>query len=202
MPPPAAPIGGSPLAHPRRATGRAPYLTPRWRQRWGFISIGLSVLRAIGAATSEVTAGAEHPALRPCTPHQVLTSGTASLHPAPGPCTRYCVPEPCTRYREASGAAAASAHHPTRVGGRAGGGGSGMGAERAEGAARMWGGLWAVGAGLAISVQAAVHVLVITRGGECAGLTCLWSVHIHARCRAHFHVPAWHKPGTTGTVRW
>lgn len=77
-----------------------------------------------------------------------------------------------------------------------------MGAERAEGAARMWGGLGAVGAGLAISVQAAVHVLVITRGGECAGLTCLWSVHIHARCRAHFHVPAWHKPGTTGTVRW
>lgn len=29
VPPPAAPIGGSPLAHPRRATGRAPYLAPR-----------------------------------------------------------------------------------------------------------------------------------------------------------------------------
>ena len=78
---PRSPIGGSPLAHPRRAMSRAPYLTPQ--QRWGFISIGPSVLRAIGAATSEVTAGAERSALHPCTPHHIPAPGIVSLHPAP-----------------------------------------------------------------------------------------------------------------------
>lgn len=54
-------------------------------------------------------------------------------------------------------------------------GGSGKGAERTEGAAGTWGGLGALGAGLAISVHAAVRVLVTPWGCERAGLTCLWS---------------------------